>query len=701
MITLRTDNGDFDLFGNEDIVQTFSMFNLQDLTSRGGEYSNVFNLPLTSNNQKLIEYASFIPSINTAPYKKITCTILIDGLEFKSAFLVIESVKDTIKARVFSGNSNFYDLTKSLYLTELDWNSYNHIWNYTNAEANLANLTDYVYPLINYNGQNLSSNILDIRKVLPATFCRAILDKIISSLGYTSVYSFDDEDFNKALIPYSKKNPTIASEVILLNQVDVGYSYQYTPPVTNFVSTINQWASGITVFSSDAYSPDGVTFTANDGRIDNNFNIINTAGSSTFFDTTTEIFTAGYAGTYDYDFTTNLLDYDYMKFYFSPNITAIDLTTSTRLIVTKISSGVRTLVTNVISNSGRKTGATTSPILTMPQTFITNTNYGSIYLEVGEQLEFKLAYHFYGTFANTGTPTTVTATFNPTILDTSTITVDLQPALVFGGLITYKSLLPKIKCSEFLKDMFIRFGIIPQINEDDKVITLNYFDKISENVLNAKDWSSLLDESEFIDNSFSYTSYAQNNIIKHKPDTTIVYGDLGESYNLKIDNQNLILEKDLYVSPFSQSENNSFNGTLTAYINLYDSVTDKFLKDVNYRICFSEKVINGFKVTDGTTTSTTTDTVRCWFIDDSQPNLSMGFGMNLMNKNSKTLISTLQNLRIIRVNLNLNLLHIKNLDYFIPIYCEQLQSYFFISSINQFNYTNPNLTEVELIKLNA
>lgn len=701
MLRIVTDNGEFDLFGNETIVQTFSIFNLDDLTSRGGEYSNVFNLPLTNNNKKLIEYADFIPSINTTPYKKVSCILFIDDLEFKKAFLTIESIKDVIKARIFSGNSNFYDLVKRTYLSDLDWSGYDHVWNYTNAVASSANTSGYTYPLINYNGQTTSGNTMDVRKVLPATFNKSILDKIVSELGYTSVINFDDSYFNKSLIPYSKKNPTIDASIILLNQVDIGYSNNYTPIVNQFNTLLNNNIGALTAFESSAFSNNGgVTFAINDEIINNDFNLINTVDSSTFYNIGTKLYSPSYAGTYDYDFTIDLSNYDYLTWNFTPNVSDVDLHTNTRLVVTKISSGVRTILSTTICNTGVLTGAYGNPLPPFAQTFITNQATGSVYLEIGDTLEFRMLYKFFGTITGTSQPTLITVGVNPVIVDTSYLKVDLQTALVFGGLITYKSMLPKIKCNEFLKDIFIRFGILSVINEDTKVITFNYFDKVKENITSAIDWSDKIDESEFPDNSFAYDSYAQNNIIKHKEDKSIINGNINEDYNLLINNQNLELEKDLYISPFSQSENIDFNGTLTAYINLYDTNTSKFAKDVNYRILFSEPVVGLFKFTDGTSTSGFITVNRVWFIDESLPDLSMGFGMNLINKNSSTLINTLQNLRIVKANFNLNILDIYNLDYFIPVYIKKIQSYFFISSINQYNYTEHDLTEVELIKLN-
>ena len=92
MITIRTENGDFDLYGNEKIVQTLSIFNLEDITGRSGDYTNEFSLPLTNNNRNLIEYANELNTINTFPYRRVSCEIYVDGTFFKSGFIAIESI---------------------------------------------------------------------------------------------------------------------------------------------------------------------------------------------------------------------------------------------------------------------------------------------------------------------------------------------------------------------------------------------------------------------------------------------------------------------------------------------------------------------------------------------------------------------------------------------------------------------------------
>jgi len=52
------------------------------------------------------------------------------------------------------------------------------------------------------------------------------------------------------------------------------------------------------------------------------------------------------------------------------------------------------------------------------------------------------------------------------------------------------------------------------------------------------------------------------------------------------------------------------------------------------------------------------------------------------------------------IDIRLDILDILNLNYLYPIYLNDYNAYFFISSLNQFDYTSNDSTEVELIKLN-
>jgi hypothetical protein len=449
----------------------------------------------------------------------------------------------------------------------------------------------------------------------------------------------------------------------------------------------------------------------NNKYIECQFTDIGTAGSSANFNFSTNKYTAQYSGNYNISAFLDLLaDNLGMSAYFSAsNCVFYSFNCTVKLAIVKASASgfagaTSILKSELLSTNTASYNNTAVPVSSISSIASTSTGVSTVaktvYLAAGESISVGLYVEYTCTTISNGlTPVNTYLTLSPTFLSTVNLTVDLSPELVFGGLITYSSILPKIKASDYFKDICIRFGLLPTINEDTKTVTLNKFDELYTNINSAIDWSDKLDNKEPEIITFKYNSYAQNNLFEHKEDKTIVTTDQESNYNLIINNANLELNKTIYESPFAVTENATFDTTTTMSIDLYNTTTSKFTNDVQPRIGFSEMVIGSFKFTDGTTTSAYIDVRRVWFIDQAVPTLSAGFGFLIPN-NSDVIIDALQNLKLLKVKVKLNLLDILNLDFLIPVYIAKYNSYFFISNINQYNYTDDKLTLVELVKLN-
>lgn len=704
-LIIRTASGDFDLFGNDDIVQTFSVFNFEDITSRSGEYTNLFDLPLTNNNLSIIESCNVIITVNTFPYKKTPCDILVDGSFFRTGFIVIDSIGSTIKAKFFSGNTNFFFVLKSYTLQDLDWSDLDHIWGYTEALYACNNNLDYFYPVMDYNNQTLAGDILDIRKVLPATKAISIIERMFEKVGYTiDLNSFGSSTINKMCVPYSNNNPTISAQTQLFNSVDVQIASNYTlQDQLNFTFRVffPGYPSNQTLGSYNTST-----------SLKLNFNQIVTTGSSLNFDFSTQRFTSLYSGTYDFDCVAALVNYDTISVNTYPPIGSYDANTYTSIVCYKTSGGVKSAVKSQVCATGTKSEAYTgsgafTTISGLTQTYTTDTLTGSVYMIAGDFLEFELktVYDIRGVSLGAGGPyytdyTNMQVNVSSQVQAISTLQIDLQPELVFGGLITYSSILPKISCAAFLRDICIREGIILNVDEDSKTVVPSRIEDIYANIPIAYDWSDKVDDNSVDQISFKFDNYGQNNYFKHKEDKSVLSKNPGADYNLTINNDNIIKDKVIYESPFSETETRVFNGYNVAYISLYNISDDKFNYNINHRILYFKDVLIDFKITDGTSTSAYVNTRVAYFIDDSDLTYAMGFGTNLIPKNSKPLIDILQNTKRLKKDFNLSIIDIKSINYMIPVYIEKYQSYFFISSINQFNYTNPQSTEVDLIKLN-
>jgi len=346
-LILRTEAGDFDLFGSEPIVQTLGIFSFEDISSRNGEYSNMFNLPLTNNNRRIIEYADYLPSINSAPYNAIPLQIILNGLPFKNGLIAIEEVDDTIKARFYSGNSNFYNQLKQIKLGQLDWTEYDHTWNLTNAVASANLNSGYIYPLIDYNGQNLASDILDIRKVLPATYVKTIVQKIGSYSGYSFVADFDDDDYDLAILPYSKKNPQYTAAQLLLNSL-VG---------TN--TTTQTFLEQQTFYYPITYDPNGGPTLFYNFELFSNVGVNTIAlGTGTYYNNTDKYYEVVITGVYDLSMFVDFVDYGSPSTY-SINYFAADFVTvpfvndiNSFIQIVKLNSSGETILQDVNITTG-------------------------------------------------------------------------------------------------------------------------------------------------------------------------------------------------------------------------------------------------------------------------------------------------------------------------------------------------------------
>lgn len=702
-LIIRSDNGDFDLYGNEKIVHTSSIFNIENISGRSGDYTNEFKLPLTNNNITLIGHANILIANSTSIYQRIQVDLITNGTLFKKGFLSVESIDDNINCRFYSGNSNFYNSAKDLSINDLEWSDLDHYWNYTDALSSITSDLEYFYPAIDYNGQTLAGDTVDLRKILPSTKVKAVIDRMFTALGYThNIYDLTTS-IDKMCLPYSNKNATISSAVQLLNSVDVSRNYDY--------GVYEQYSELRQVFFP-SYPADQTLGTFYFTSLRNtNFNQVVTTGSSSYFDFVTQQYTCSYAGAYTYDCKIELSNYDSSSIAFITPVGSYDIYVNTYIVCYLVSGGNRYPVKQQLCNVGRKTEAwnTTNAFYSisgLTQTFTTDTITGTVNMNIGDRLEFEIRIQtsIYSLSLGAGGPwytnsITVIDTIDYTVKNTSYLTIDLNPSLVFGGLITYSSMLPKVKCSDFLKDICIREGLILDVNEDTKTVTAFKIDDLETNKINAIDWSDKLDESKLPEIRFVVDSYCQNNYFNHAPDKTIVNSNNGANYNLAIANENLAKEKIFYTSPFAETESRVFNSRNVAYINLYNTSTGKFDNDVVPRILYFEDLTSSYKVTDGTTTSALSDVRKVYFIDTDDLTYAMGFGINLIPNNSASIISIIKNLKIVKLQFNINRNDISNINYSYPIWVNKHQSYFFLSSTNQFNLTQTELTEVELIKL--
>ena len=272
----------------------------------------------------------------------------------------------------------------------------------------------------------------------------------------------------------------------------------------------------------------------------------------------------------------------------------------------------------------------------------------------------------------------------------------------FGKIFDVPANLPDMNQSDLLKDTCQKFGLILQVNNQTKVVSIRQFSEIIDNIPNALDWSDKVDYTEKPEIEFE-SDYARRNLCTYKADDSVVK-PVGTDSEILIDNDNLEAEKELFESPFAASEQVlRFGGYSIAQIKYFTDIgtADESLESVEPRYLIRRtETFSIFTYTDGTSDLTATEVPLTHFILSTE-SFNAGFENNLLN-NSSDLIAMIQNFRLVKMLLRNNASDINQLDFFTPVWIQikgQPGCYFYISEIKQFKVTSKESTEVSLGKL--
>lgn len=695
-----------DLYDEEKIVQSFSLINIEDITKRESEYSNTFKVPKTNNNLQALGYSDFLNSDTTIPYNRLNCEILIDGFLFKRGFVSIEIIDTDITLQFFTGNAGFYEIIKNKNINQI--NLINHsnlksVWNLSNV-ISLRNASEGIFfPMIDYNGMPTNSTTVDVRLLLPAFYRKTLMEAIVEDAGYTLInnISTNIDAYNNDILPTSKNDLKNDQETIDLNTYKGadnfqrgmnGYEIIKSPEIlrTSFFCTYrnNQGNTGVT-YNRFRFEQ---LIEGNPNRYSNIFNYNN-------------YYISGISGIHKVSIDINANYKNALQWINTPDGNSdvpIFGVKHTMEWVIRINNTYRLIHTtnheyNNYSIITGQDGRINVVFTDLIQKEI------EITLEEGDHVSLECFATAYFTATNfLGGRMTSNISSKTSIGDT--FMVKLDEGLAFGGNVHTNNCLANIKQSEFFKDTLIRYCLVPIVDEDNKKVTLFEFSEIKNNITNAVDWSNKLDQTEDHSIEFKIDTYAQRNLIQHKDDKFVDTIPNGSNGVILINNQNLELEKVLYESPFAASETvKRLNNRKVVYIDLHDGVSlidsSSFKNGIESRTCYQYKDNFTVTYTDGTTNTIVSNNIpMTWFIDTSK-NYSAGFSTNQLDY-SVDLIAILQNLKVVKADIRLNILDIINLNYFYPIYIAEFNSYFFLSKINQFDYTSNESTKVELIKLN-
>lgn len=244
MVRIQLENGYLDVKEGTDFPLNYSIGDIRDIQKRSGSFSKTITLLGTKNNNKLLNnYYDVNIQAGTFDVDKITeCQVLQNGLPIlvNGALQLLEVVKyqktDShdeyveYKVQVKDRVSDFYTQIANKELTDIDLTEFNHTYNATNVKNSFTNdVTDGYKYLLPYD----NDNFYWLTAFHPAIYAKVYFDKIFEGAGYTyewgnlnptSGTATDNNYFEKLVIPYSGKIPTVDYSV---NAVEANQTKDY------------------------------------------------------------------------------------------------------------------------------------------------------------------------------------------------------------------------------------------------------------------------------------------------------------------------------------------------------------------------------------------------------------------------------------------------------------------------------------------
>ncbi|CAB4183550.1 hypothetical protein UFOVP1106_2 [uncultured Caudovirales phage] len=640
-----------DLQGDEKIEVDYTIFDITKVESRGGARSYSFELPKTDRNKSVLENPEMVNNLSQVPYTRLNCRCYVDGIDTLIRFCEVSSVKNSYAIRLYGGNSDLFASIKDLKLSELDMSEFDHYWTLSVIAAGVARTVTqgYVYPLIDYHLDSPNSYINDSNAVvrcdfiLPALYYNYVLQKIFDNTDYTWINTIES-DTATLIIPAFHQNQ---SNFYAPKKYEGTFGINSAQPINPFGSVSQTW-----------YSFDSVT---------------NYAGN---------YYQLPYNSIYT-PFQRCIKIQDNIKFHFkmileinNPDVTATDLFLSFIFM----------------SNTGAQVYAAPPQIVSC----LPNTNQYVL------EYEFTTPTHnselVLGFLQAAGTPQ-MTITTNSTVQFTEVVVQELQ-LLTYGEYLSLPAILPDITQLELLKNYMQMFCLLPVINEPNKTVTLVKFDDILLNITNCYDWSNKLDLTEDAEITFIEDNYGQNNNFTYKQD-----GDepkpIGTDGSITINNSNLEKEKDVVELVFAGT--NAVircEGINVPNIGIFENGEYKSEREPRVLVANIQSLGGGFvRLDDGTNYQNVSTISIPYFIDASQT-FNLGFGNNLLDNYYDLLSQVLSRVKLVSILVRLNASDISQLDFTRPVFIQKYESYFYISSIKGFSYTESKSTLVELVKLN-
>jgi hypothetical protein len=663
-------NGLYINTGEQEFAVTRSVIDFKNIGDRQGDYSTSYSVPNDDTNNPIFGYLIKL-GFSSTPFQKIPAQIEDDGLVLSKGFIKVNSITESeINFNFFGGNSDWFEDLKGSKINEVDTRELDHTYTGANITNSFANewSDGYIYPIIDYGlFTDRGTTTIAAGEILPAMFCKWLFLKLFNEIGWRVKGDLlNDVKFNRMILPTVNKLDRKREWV----QARTVRAYQ---DATQTIAVGTEAVLELSLITKTNYNPYPFDGYFNEDGI----NI--TAG---LYDISSYRFTADEAMTVQVS--------GWMSFFTFGG-------TFTTQIGYKINGGSYVNIKTIPNGQA-------TPYIT------------SVNLVAGDYIEM-VGKHTAGAdpigiLFNRGTWVQFTPSANISINQT----------------IYMKDALPTLDKAEFVKDILIRFCCLCTTDNEKKEVTFTPFDSIKNN--GVEDWSDKLDLTEGyeVDYEEQVNGYGKNNYFKNTEDDKDLYLvnynaandlDFGDG-NLKINNDWLSSDEDIYESPFAATTIvNAFNSELylphiTRYSDTALGVTESDIEPEPRILIISPEIdINNFgSLASLTILGVSVTSINLAYyarpilsgdFDAFNHTISFGSAFGYTDESVLTnyysfVTRILNKPSLLKCQLRLTPKDWANLQMLTPKYLSKFEGRFLINKIDQYKF-NSESTDVELIKL--
>ena len=482
MIKYRINGEYLDLFSDlKDFAITKQISKIGEIDSRHGDFSTAFKVPLTANNARILRYTPELnnyTNINT--FDRYSGQLIDDEVVISDGYYQISKFSPTkkeIEIKFFGGNTDWFDLLKGRYINKdvlstesiypYDLNEYDHHYGYADTTASFSNTEGYIYfPFSNDSNtfKVLNDSALSVGDLAFGMYEHTLIKKIFDSVGINIKGTLlNDPDYYKSIICNDKGMLKYrVKETKDTYLTSGGRSFTLGTPETsiNFDRVLED--SNVQQWNGSIYTAPSQT----DSLRFYCYYLIQTSNNTVPF--------SGEQMRLKIDYTINgiaqtPIDVQMGKASVTPGIVGFTYDKVHTF------TGVQVDDTFSFRLERTNTGSTSAPVW---------TNL-SEYTGQGKVSEF--------------------------IITTEDSLSKIQA----------KNLLPTVKQSDYIKDVLVRHGVVSQYDIKTKTLTLNKFEDIDNNRVNAPNWTSKIDLSKQIDVDFTkiLSNYGQKSLFTYIDDS--------------------------------------------------------------------------------------------------------------------------------------------------------------------------------------